>query len=69
MVLLESLLEEDAAFVRDLIARHVQLTGSLLGARILDRWDTSRLRFLRVIPVEYKKALQAQQIERLGVAV
>ena len=69
MVLLESLLEEDAAFVRELIARHVQLTASPLGARILDRWDTSRLRFLRVIPVDYKKALEARQAERLGVAV
>jgi glutamate synthase (NADPH/NADH) large chain len=69
MVLLESLLDEDAVLVRDLIARHVQLTGSTLGARILDRWDTSRLRFLRIIPVEYKKALQAQRAERLGVAV
>jgi glutamate synthase (ferredoxin) len=69
MVLLESLDDEDAIFVSELISRHCALTGSAIGARMLEHWSTSRTRFVRVIPVDYKKVLDRQRATELGVAV
>ncbi|HEY2151750.1 MAG TPA: glutamate synthase large subunit [Vicinamibacterales bacterium] len=57
MVDLEPLEREDAALVRDLIARHVALTGSELGSRLLATWDVASKAFTKVMPREYKRAL------------
>jgi glutamate synthase (NADPH/NADH) large chain len=57
MVDLEPLERDDAALVRDLIARHVALTGSELGSRLLATWDATSKAFTKVMPREYKRAL------------
>ena len=54
---LEPLDREDLAFVQDLIARHVELTGSRLGARLLSEWRATALQFTKVMPRDYKRAL------------
>ncbi len=69
MVLLERLDDEGAVAVSELIARHRDLTGSTIATRLLEHWTTSRARFVRVIPVEYKKVLDRQRDTELGVAV
>jgi glutamate synthase (NADPH/NADH) large chain len=69
MVLLERLDDEDAVAVSELVARHRDLTGSTLAARLLEHWGTSRTRFVRVMPVEYKKVLDQQRDTALRVAV
>jgi glutamate synthase domain-containing protein 3 len=69
MVLLEAIDESDEEFVKGLIERHCALTGSRIGERVLEQWSTSVARFVRVMPIEYKKALEAQGAETLGVAV
>jgi len=57
LVDLEPLDREDLAFVHALIARHVELTGSLLGARILGEWTSRSLQFTKVMPRDFKRAL------------
>jgi len=51
---------EEAALVQALVGRHVELTGSSLGARILGDWDQQVRRFVKVMPRDYKRVLQAQ---------
>jgi len=40
-----------------LIARHYKLTGSARARTILDRWDRYLPKFVKVMPVEYRRAL------------
>jgi len=46
---------EDIAAVRGLIERHRDLTGSPRAAWVLDRWDTTLPKFLKVFPHELKR--------------
>ena len=47
----------DEFLVRDLIDRHLRYTASSVALRILDNWETSRGKFVKVFPSEYKRAL------------
>jgi glutamate synthase (NADPH/NADH) large chain len=47
--------------VRRLIARHVRYTASPRGKLILSAWDVYRSKFVKVMPVEYRRALQQLQ--------
>ena len=60
MVDLETLAEEDTAFVRQLVARHVQLTGSTWAQMVLDRRGTPDGHFVKVMPRDYKRVLAAE---------
>ena len=51
----------DAQYLRRLIERHVQFTGSPKGQAILADWSLWRARFVKVMPVEYRRALQLLQ--------
>jgi glutamate synthase (ferredoxin) len=51
---------EDIALVRELIRRHVALTGSSYAAQFLDDWIAVQPRFVRVMPKDYKRVLQAE---------
>jgi glutamate synthase domain-containing protein 3 len=53
---LEPLLEaQDVQIVRDLITRHLDLTGSRRAKWILDSWDELVSRFIKVFPHEFKR--------------
>jgi glutamate synthase (ferredoxin) len=54
----------EAAAVRDLVERHLALTGSAVAARLLGDWEAARTRFVRVIPHDYRRALQAEARHR-----
>ena len=58
LVDLEVPTEEDEATLRELIRRHVDLTGSALGWRVLSGWRGFAQRFVKVMPIEYRKALE-----------
>jgi glutamate synthase (ferredoxin) len=61
MVELEALAEpEDIQLVRDLIHRHIELTGSSYAARILDGWTSAQVRFVKVMPRDYRRVLRAE---------
>ena len=40
-----------------MITKHVANTDSSRGKEILDNWKTSLKKFVKVMPIEYKKAL------------
>jgi len=49
--------QEDQDILKDLIERHFALTQSAQAKRILDTWQDTIGKFVKVIPVEYRKAL------------
>jgi glutamate synthase (NADPH) large chain len=51
---------EEIALVRRLVERHVQYTRSSLGRRVLDGWKEHLPRFVRVVPNDYRRVLDAQ---------
>jgi len=62
MVELESLVDEsDLWLVYSLIEDHVRFTASALGRRVLDNWEHLVARFVKVMPVDYKRVLQARR--------
>jgi glutamate synthase (NADPH) large chain len=50
----------DISFVRAIIERHVDYTGSELGMRILHDFDALRSVFVKVMPRDFKRVLNAQ---------
>jgi len=54
---LEPVEGEDAARLRDLIARHAEATGSPRARRILENWEQMLGKFLKVFPHEYRRIL------------
>jgi glutamate synthase (NADPH/NADH) large chain len=64
---LESLVDEsDIWLLHTLISDHVRHTSSPLGQRILDHWALMVGRFVKVMPTEYKRVLQAQRAQRMA---
>jgi glutamate synthase (NADPH/NADH) large chain len=52
----------DAVRLQTLVQRHRHFTGSLRASEILDQWANFLPRFVKVIPVDYKRALQETQV-------
>jgi len=65
LVELEEVEGEDAEELRGLVAEHAERTGSPLARRLLDGWEGFLPRFVKVMPSDYKRALEelAQQAE------
>ena len=57
MVELEALDSGDVEYLRSLIEKHVELTGSARGRAILDGWAQEQSRFVKVMPTDYKRAM------------
>jgi len=51
-----------------LIANHAHLTGSTRAKTILENWADFRPKFRKVMPVEYRRALEEMERMRMGVA-
>jgi glutamate synthase (ferredoxin) len=61
MVGLEPLADPgEAAWVRRMVERHVELTGSSRGRAVLEGWDRLLPRFVRIVPNDYRRVLEAQ---------
>jgi glutamate synthase (NADPH/NADH) large chain len=58
----------DAERLYHLIANHARYTGSTRAQMILDDWDEYRQRFVKVMPVDYRRALQEMQTVRRPAA-
>ena len=64
---LESLDDDDATRLRELVAQHLAETGSEVAARLLANWDEALARFSKVMPKDYKRVLDAARLaEREG---
>jgi glutamate synthase (NADPH/NADH) large chain len=51
-----------------LISNHRLLTGSARAAHILENWESFRPKFRKVMPVEYRRALEEMERMRMNVA-
>jgi glutamate synthase domain-containing protein 2/glutamate synthase domain-containing protein 1/glutamate synthase domain-containing protein 3 len=59
MVDVEPVIEDqDKEVLKNLIERHIQYTDSKIGQSIMDSWDESLPLFVKVMPLDYKKALE-----------
>jgi len=66
MVDLEPVIEKtDMDFLFETIKKHVACTGSRFGYEILSSWEDNYHKFVKVFPIDYKKALE--RIKKLHV--
>ena len=63
MVDLEEPEEDDIEIIESMIGEHIRVTDSPLAKRIMDNWNENRKYFVKVMPRDYKKALQKQKRE------
>ncbi|WP_340313282.1 glutamate synthase large subunit [Rhizorhabdus argentea] len=62
------MLRHDAERLRILLERHHLHTGSAQARALLDDWQTTLTRFVKVMPRDYRRALQQLEAERLAAA-
>ncbi len=55
----------DIEVLRDLIEKHARYTKSNVARKILDEWEETLPYFVKVMPVEYKRALAELKKERI----
>jgi glutamate synthase (ferredoxin) len=55
----------DHELVRDLLIQHAGYTGSDVAARILSDWEWAVEKFVKVMPMDYRRVLQAQRQKAL----
>lgn len=68
MEMVELSLIEEASYrkeLHELISQHYLYTGSKLARMILDSWNKYVEEFILVVPIEYKKVLQEEQMKKL----
>ena len=64
MVLVETPDAEDRTWLRDLLFRHHAETGSTVAERLLASWDADAGHFVKVMPTDYKRVLEAAAAAR-----
>jgi glutamate synthase (NADPH/NADH) large chain len=70
MVDVDPLEEEDREWLRDTIRTHHNTTGSPVASRMLGNWQVEVRRFVKVMPKDYKRVLEAAAIaEERGESV
>jgi glutamate synthase domain-containing protein 2/glutamate synthase domain-containing protein 1/glutamate synthase domain-containing protein 3 len=50
--------QEDIDFLKMMIGRHIEYTDSSQGKRLLESWDETLPNFVKVMPLDYRKALE-----------
>ena len=68
MEMVELSLIEEASYrkeLHELIRQHYLYTGSKLARTMLDDWPRYADQFIQVVPIEYKKVLQEEQMQKL----
>ena len=60
--------DSDEEHLKRLLQDHNRWTGSKRARELLDSWSTSRLKFVKVFPNEYKRALIERKDRRLQAA-
>ena len=66
--ILHDLTRHDAWRLRQLIERHVHYTASTRGRHILENWSDYLPKFVKVMPVDYRRALQEMQNAKVTAA-
>ena len=68
----ENMTHHDEERLHQLIAKHYHYTDSDKAKAILDNWETYRAKFVKIMPVDYRRAmeeLEAQKQETQAYAV
>nr|WP_062211355.1 glutamate synthase large subunit [Streptomyces sp. NBRC 109706] len=69
MVAVEPLEESDRSWLRGVLRRHAEETGSTVADRLLKDWDSAVTRFSKIMPTTYKAVLAAKDAaERAGLS-
>jgi glutamate synthase (NADPH/NADH) large chain len=70
MVDLDPLDDEDKEWLRSVVRRHQAETDSTVASRLLGRWHEELRRFVKVMPKDYKRVLEASALaEEKGLSV
>lgn len=64
MVELEKLDEEDMDTIRELLKNHHKYTQSLPAKHVLDNFSKEVKKFIKVMPIEYKRVLEGRAVEK-----
>jgi glutamate synthase (ferredoxin) len=64
MVTLEKLNDRDIATLREMVTSHGERTGSARAASLLADWERLLDKFVKVMPIDYKRVLQALERAR-----
>ena len=64
----DDMTRHDEERLLQLISNHRHLTGSTRAAHILENWEIYRPKFRKVMPVEYRRALEEMERMRMNVA-
>ncbi len=62
MVVLEQPSAEDCRQLVDILGAHLAATGSPVAAKLLDDWGGQSPRFTKVLPVDYQKVVEENQL-------
>jgi len=60
MIDLDTCEEEDATYLKSMLQKHIDYTGSSVAKYLMSDFDSERHRFVKVFPKDYKKVLQMQ---------
>lgn len=59
---------DEISEVRDMIQKHYNYTGSIKANQLLSLWDEILPKFVKVIPKDYKRALEAmKRVQEMGI--
>ncbi len=64
MVLIEDADDDDQLWLYEVVTRHHQETGSTVAEQILSSWSTEVAHFVKVLPADYKRVLEAAEAAR-----
>ncbi len=68
MDMVEINLVEEASYrkeLKELIRKHYLYTGSALAGKMLDDWNRYVEEFIQVVPIEYKRVLEEEKMQKL----
>jgi glutamate synthase (NADPH/NADH) large chain len=63
------MLRHDAERLKILLQRHQLHTGSAQAKALLDDWSNALSKFVKVMPRDYRRALQQLEAERLAAGI
>ncbi|MEE8359608.1 MAG: glutamate synthase large subunit, partial [Candidatus Omnitrophota bacterium] len=64
MVVFERLSRDDETTIKNLISNHYKYTRSARAKDISDNFNKEKKRFIKVMPIEYKRILEGTKVER-----
>jgi glutamate synthase (NADPH/NADH) large chain len=56
---------EDMNVIQEYLKKHVEYTESPVAQKILDNWNETLPKFVKVMPVEYKRALEEMKMRKM----